>query len=56
MNLYRTAISRVATHKRRLQDGGVTVTTVKEYLTVQKSNYSKNSSSSKRRWNVKNRR
>ena len=35
MNVNRTVIHRTA-HKRNLQDGGVTITTIKEYLTVQK--------------------
>ena len=36
MNLHNFVIPRAAAHKRNLQDGGVTVTTIKEYLTVQK--------------------
>ena len=36
MNSHRTTIPRATAHKRSLQDGGAAVTTIKEYLTVQK--------------------
>ena len=36
MNSHRAAIPRATAHKRNLQDGGVAITTIKEYLTVQK--------------------
>ena len=36
MNLHSFVIPRATAHKRSLQDGGVAVTTIKEYLTIQK--------------------
>ena len=36
MNLHSFVIPRAAAHKRNLQDGGAAVTTIKEYLAVQK--------------------
>ena len=41
MNSHRAAIPRATAHKRSLQDGGVAVTTIKKYLTVQKERMKK---------------